>query len=272
MKVFFIFSLVCCAMLAVSLIVALVTNAIVAPTDNTLPPVQTKIHHALRLLPFMTYHFTATMIAIGILVLYVPAALFLIIQFFENTQSSEIIFFMGVLLGILCEGVRMLIPLFGLGLSFSQLLLFAGRVLVIGRFAVPLCFFCVAVFSEAQQRQDVERNLTIVLGISVVLAAGLPLNTAQITTTCAIPTGFSTVFALVRFLIFVLTLLSFWLNARKHDSPELKKLTFAYAVLIAGYALLLLADTFVLLALGTGALAVGTLQFLRNLHRLYKWK
>lgn len=269
LKALCIFSIVCCLLLAASLIVALLTDAIVPPSDNA---AQASIPHVLRGLPFMRYQFAATMIAIGVMVLYVPLTLFLIIAFFENTQSSEIIFFAGALLGILCEGIRMLIPLFGLGLSFSYLLIFTGRVLAAGRFIVPLSFFCMAIFSETHQRQDVERNLTVVLALSVVLAAEIPLNTAQLTTTCAVPTGFATVSVIVRFLIFALALLSFLLNAHKHGILEMKKMAWYYAVLVAGYALLLLADSFVLLGTGTAALVVGTVQFLRNLHRLYKWK
>ena len=269
LKALFFFSIICCILLAASLTVALLTDAIVPPSDSA---VQTSLQRALRGLPFMRCQFAATMTAIGIMALYVPVTLFLIIAFFENTQSSEIIFFAGVLLGILCEGIRMLIPLFGLGLSFSHFLIFIGRVLAAGRFTVPLCFFCMATFSETHQRQDVERNLTVVLALSVVLAAEIPLNTALLTTTCAIPTGFATVSVIVRFLIFALALLSFLLNARKHGILEMKKMALYYVVLVVGYVLLLLADSFVLLGLGTAALALGTVQFLRNLHRLYKWK
>lgn len=272
LRALFVFSIVCCALLAVTLIAAFVTGSVVPPTDTELSDAQTKMQYARRVLPFMQYHFAATMIAIGVLVLYVPATLFFIIAYFENTQSSEIIFFAGVLLGILCEGVRLLIPLFSLGLSFSRLLFFAARVMVVGRFAVPLCFFCMAVFSEVHQRQDVERNFTVALALSAMLAAGLPLNTAQMTTTCAIPTGFTTASVLFRAVLFALTVLSFWLNAGKHASMELKKMTLYYVAFFAGYTLLLLADSFMLLILGTAALATGTVQFFRNLHRLYKWK
>lgn len=269
MKVFFVFSLLCCAILLACFITATALHQIVPPQETganrPLPAV-------LSALPFLHTSFTATMIAIGILVISVPVTMFLLFHFFENTQSSEIIFFTGVLGGMLCESMRFLIPLFGLGMSFSHVLLIAGRILIFGRLAVPLCSLCIAIFSDPQQRQDVERNVAIALSVSAVCAAGIPLNTAQITTTCAVSIGFSAVFAIVRFLIFALTMLSFAINAKKHDSPELKKMLLYYLVLIVGYSLLLRADTFVVLALGAAALAYGTVSFLRTLHRLYKWK
>ncbi|MBQ6779843.1 MAG: hypothetical protein IJP62_01285 [Treponema sp.] len=264
-KLFFIFSLVCIALTLVCLSIALITK-------NIVPPVNLRLPEFLLFIPFSQYNLIATLVSTGIMMLYVPIMLLLLMRYFENTQSTEIIFFSGAVIGCLCEGMRFLILLFGLWQSYSQLLFFIGRIVLAGRLLVPLSFFAAATMSETSQRQNVERNATVLLGLSVVIAITMPLNTAQVTTTGMIVTGFAQVFTIVRVLIFLVTLASFFINARRHDSIELTKITIDYAILMIGYGCLLIADNFLFMGIGTAALGIGTAYFLRNLHRLYMWK
>ena len=264
-KSLFFFSLACIALILACFIIALVTHSIVPPQDIRLPAFLSHIS-------FAQYNMIAMLVSIAIMMLYVPITLFLLVRYFENTQSTEVIFFSCALIGFLCEGARFMIPLFGLWQSYSQLLFFIGRIVLNGRILVPLSFFAAATMSETEQRQDVERNVTVLLGLSIVIALTMPLNTAQITTTGMIVTGFARVFTIIRILICLVTLFSFYVNARRHDSPELKSITVFSAVLMIGYGCLLIADNFLFMGIGTVALAIGTAYFLKKLHALYMWK
>lgn len=263
--VLFVASLCCIATAAIIFFAALHAGAITPPEDYRVPAFLTK-------LPFARYHFTATMLSITILVLYVPVTVFFLLRAFENTQSSEIIFFAGFLLSCLCEGIRILIPLFGLGLSFSQLQLFSGRVLFIGRLLAPLSFVSAATMSGIEQRQDIERNFLIMIAISMLAALTVPLNTAQITTACAITWGFSRLFLVVRCLLLATAILSFLLQGVKQDSAELKRTAVACLLVVCGYSFLTIADNFLCMIAGTLLLVAGTIQMLVNLHTLYMWK
>ncbi|MBQ7157888.1 MAG: hypothetical protein IJS09_00475 [Treponema sp.] len=264
-KYLFFASLLITAMLITLFIIAIFTQSVT-------PPTTLRLVHLPDTLVLTQYNFIATMITAAVLVLYVPAMLFIVLRFFENTQSVEVIFFCGVLLGCLCEGARTLIPLFGIWQSYSLLLFFVSRIIFAGRLMVPLFFFATAALSDTEQRQEVERNFFIMLALATVIATAMPMNTAQTTTTCTVIAGFSSIATVIRLLIFIITGGTFYINARKHDIPELKRITIFYSILTIGYLLLTIADNFLLMGIGTIFLVLGTLQFLRNLHRLYMWK
>ncbi|MCR5725522.1 MAG: hypothetical protein K6G80_10595 [Treponema sp.] len=263
--VLLIFSLLCIMAAAVPLIVAAISHAI-------LPPPQVRIPKFLNYLPFAPYSFTATMLSISLLVVYVPITIFLMYRAFENTQTSEVIFFAGFLMSCLCEGSRILIPLFSLGQSFSQLQLFSGRILLLGRFLAPLSLIVASIMSETEQRQDIERNFMIMLAVSTLFALVIPLNTAELSSSCTIRWGFPRLIAIMNLLLSVTAVVSFWINSIKHDSKEFKKVAFAVIILLAGYNLLCIADNYVCLAAGAALLTTGTQTMLYNLHKLYMWQ
>ena len=260
----FVISLCCIVTAAVVFAMAVAANAITPPTGYRLP-------HLMTRLPLTGYHFTATMLSITFLVLYVPVTVFILLRAFENTQTSEIIFFAGFLLSCLCEGIRVLIPLFAVGQSFSQLQLFCGRILFTGRLIAPLSLVGAAILSSLDQRQDIERNFLIIITISTLSALVVPLNTAQITTACAITWGFSRLFLTVRLCLFVIAIISFWLNGFWHENRELQRIALATVFVCCGYLFLTVADNFLFLGLGLMLLAAGTYKLLSTLHKLYMW-
>ncbi len=260
----FIFSLIAIAASAASFITAIVTKSL-------LPPVSLRTFDLADFL-LTRYDFIAVIISIAMLSLYVPLSLFLLLRVFENTQSVEVIFFCGALIGCLCETTRAIIPLFGIWQSYSTLLFFLSRIVFTGRMMVPLFFFAAATLSDAEQRQNVERNFSIVLALAAVIASAIPMNTAQTTTACMVIEGFAPMPTIIRILLFIIAGAVFYINAKKHDSPELKKLSFYYIFVVAGYLCLTIADNYLFMGLGTIFLYAGTAQFLRNLHRLYMWK
>lgn len=236
------------------------------------PPPALRIPAFLNYIPFAPYHFLATMLSIAVLVFYVPATFFLVYRAFENTQSSEIIFFAGFLLSCLCEGARILIPLYGLGESFSQLQFFCGRILLVGRILAPLSLITAAIMSDIGQRQDIERNFMIMIAVSTMFALLIPLNTAQLTSSCTIYWGFPRLIGIIKTVLSLTAVLSFLVNGIKHDSREMKKSSLAVLVLLTGYQLLAMSDNFLFLAFGTLLLVGGTYYLLASLHTLYMWK
>lgn len=258
-------SLLCIVAAAVALLTAFTHHAIVPPTAYRVPSFTAR-------LPLAGYHFSATMLAIAVLVLYVPVVLALLLLAFENTQTSELLFFATFLLGCLCEGSRLLIPLFALGESFSQLQLFMGRALFVGRMLAPLSFVGAAILSDSDQRQDLERNVLIIIAAAILTALAVPLNTAQVTTACTITWGFPRLFTAMRALFVVTAVVSFWLNGWRHDTAELRHIALASLLVLCGYQLLACADNFVFLIIGLALLSMGTYLLLTKLHKLYMWK
>lgn len=262
---FFFFSLFALTISAATFITALILNSLTLPEVIRTPLFLAKI-------PLARYHFSAALISIALLGLYVPVTVIIMFQHFENTQSSEIIFFTTFLLGCLCDVVRIFIPLFNLGESYTPFLFFCARIVVLGRLLTVLSLLGMSIMSDVNQRQDIERNLMIILTSAIVCAIFMPLNSHEVTTTFAVPWGFSTLFFSLRLMLIIVTFLSLYLNGRNKDSTELKRSAFALLILAFGYGMILVADNYLFIIIGTGSLSTGTWLLLRNLHQLYMWK
>lgn len=265
MQIFFMFSLLCIASAAACFVVALVNKAVTPPPNFRIPSFISKIG-------FLRYSFAATMISIAMTVCYASFTVFYAMRLFENTQSSEVIFFLGFLAGCLCEGMRFLTPLFGLWATFSDLLFFCGRLIFAGRLLCPLSFVFAALLSSAGQRQDVERNILLMFGICVVFSVIAPINTARITSSGAVTWGFPTLFYLSKVLFVAIAFVSFRIKAAEQNAKEYKTISLAMLVLMAGYGILVNSDSYVFMAAGFPLLLAGTFKYLRTLHSLYMWK
>lgn len=265
---FFIFSLICVTVVLVTIIAGIITDSI-HPETTPNPP---RSPEFLNSISFMPVSVIATFISAAILFLAVPVILFLIEFYFQNTQTSEIVFFYGFIFACLTEGIRILNPLFDLSNSFSDLFIFLSRILFMGKLLAPLSFTFSSFLSDVNQRHDIERNFFLMIAISCIFAVIIPVNTAQISTTFEPTYGFATTFNIGRIVLILVTFISFILSGRNHDSPEIIKLASDFTLLIMGYLILTVSDNYVLLITGSGLFLWGTTRYLINLHKIYMWK
>ncbi len=265
MQIFFLFSLLCIATAAACFVVALINKAVTPPPNFRIPPFIAKIG-------FLKYSFAATMISIALTVCYASFTVFYAMKLFENTQCTEVIFFLGFLTGCLCEGMRFLTPLFGLWATFSDLLFFCGRLIFAGRLLCPLSFVFAAILSAAGQRQDVERNILMLFGICIVFSVIAPINTARITSSGAVTWGFPALFYFSKVLFIAIAFISFRIKAAEQNASEYKTISVSMLALMAGYGILVNADNYVFMAAGFPLLLAGTQKYLKTLHSLYMWK
>ena len=263
---FFIISLVCSLVYASFYIYALVTKSVVPP-ENTVRPLG--IYEGRSL---FTYSFAASLLAITVFIVYVPVGMFVLLSGFEKTQSIEIIYFSGFLIGCFAEGIRIILPLFGLWKTYTSLFIFTGRLVFTGRVLASLSLLFAAIFSETEQRQNVERNYIVLIVVSVLLGMLTPLDTASIVSTCTVRWGYAKMFNVMRMLVFLCTILTTIINAITKDSAELKENAVGYALLLAGYSLLLAADNYFIFVIATVLFAVGNIFYLRSIHTLYLWR
>lgn len=263
-KVFLILSLVLLAVSAAIFFMSLAKNSIIVPPDLRIPALLAHI-------PFAPNSLHAVFISIFVIILYVPVCFFLLLNFFENTQTSEIIFFTGFLFACLTEIARLITICIGLWQSFSSLLIFMGNIVLYGRTLAPLSFLCAALLSDVSERQDVERNYVIMIMVSLVFAAVVPMNTARITSTGLVTEGFMHLINIMRFIILVTTFLSFFIRGIKKNSGEYKFLALYSFVTLLGYSMLVTCDNFLFLILGTACLFFGTLHYLKEIHGMYMW-
>lgn len=263
-KVFLLSSLILLALMTVLFIISSLNHSILTPPDLRIPSF-------LSYIPFAKQNFASLLISFLILLLYVPLCFYMLLRFFENTQTSEIIFFTGFLVACMTESARFLTLCLGLWQTFSNMLILAGKIVLFGRTLAPLSFLCAAILSETDQRQDMERNYIILFTVAIVFAAVIPMNTARITSTALVTEGFMGLINATRFLIFGTMIISFLVQGIKKNSMEYMHLASSCCVLILGYTMLVSCDNFVFLILGTAGLSIGTFRYLKFIHKMYMW-
>ena len=263
-KFFLISSIALSALMLLTFIISSLTHSILVPPDLRIPSF-------LKHIPFMKNSFIALLLSFLVLNLYAIASFHLLIRFFENTQTSEIIFFTGFLISCMAESARFLTICLGLWQTFSNTLIFAGNIVLFGRTLAPLSFLCAALLSETAQRQDIERNYIIMVTVSVVFAAIIPMNTARISSTGLVTEGFIILINIFRFMLLLTAVISFFIQGIKKNNSEYKHLASSASILLFGYSLLINCDNFVFLALGSTALIYGTYRYLLYIHKLYMW-
>ncbi|WP_294428183.1 hypothetical protein [uncultured Treponema sp.] len=263
-KFFLISSIVFFSLMLLTFIFSIINRSLIIPPDFRIPDF---LNH----IPFMKTSFIALMLSFLVLGLYVIACFYLLIRFFENTQTTEIIFFTGFLIACMAESARFITICLGLWQTFSNMLIFAGNVVLFGRTLAPLSFLCAALLSETTQRQDIERNYIIMVTVSVVFAAIIPMNTARISSTGLVTEGFIILINIFRVMLLLTSVISFFIQGIKKNSSEYKHMASSLCVLLLGYSMLMDCDNFVFFALGTAGMLIGTYRYLLYIHKLYMW-
>lgn len=191
---------------------------------------------------------------------------------FENTQSQELIYFFGFLLGCQMEVIRILVPTLDLWRTASTPLIVVGRALVGGRMMAPLCMMMSSLFTEANSRQSEWQNLLICLVISVMTAMMIPLDTGTTTSSFSVLCGSRTLIRGIKIGIFACTIIAMLINSAYRYSHQVKGMIWGFLVMMLGYSLLCIADCWVLTGVGGVCFSVGGVIYLKTLHRFYLWR
>lgn len=220
---------------------------------------------------FFSYSFDISLYGIAVFIAYVPLNAYIIWNGFEKTQSTEVIYFTLFLLACLTEGVRLLLPMFGLWKSYTAFFHFVGRCVFAGRILAPFSLLFAALCSETDQRQSVDRNCALLILGSVLFAILVPLDTSTVTSTCTIWWGYRKLFVIIRVFIYLATFITIIVNAVKKDSHELKTNAAGFAILILGYSLLQASDNLAFLITSFSLFIIGNIVYLKSIHSLYMW-
>ncbi len=261
-KSFFLFSIFCIASVLICFAYSIIQKTILPPPDLKYPEIFA------NLAPFKT-NFYATITSLLLFMFYIPAMTYLLFKYFENTHATEVLYFTTFLVGCLAEIMRLVTISFGLWQTFSDGLILFGRIVVFGRIIVTLSFLFASLLSDSDQRQNFGRNLMIMGALSTFLATTFPLNTARISSTGFVTIGFGNIFNFARFLMIIITFMSFWIKATAIESEKYKKVAFSYLLLISGYLMITASDNFIYLVAGFSLLGSGSYFYLSNIHQHY---
>ena len=210
-----------------------------------------------------------TIAGIFTIMLYVCITTLVIYHSFEKTQAPDIVFFLLFLLACLCDSSRILVPIFGLSGSFSNLHLKIGNVHLFARLLAPLALMGNTILSGESYKQNVDRNCLILILISIFFSEFIPLNTAVILPNYCISYGYVKGIRLFSAAIIVLSATSLFISNRKNDYKQI--MTVGFIMLSIGYTILFYCCNIAGFASGTFFLGMGTVLYLSEMHKHYLW-
>ena len=217
------------------------------------------------------YQAFATIADIYFFSIYVPIVTIFIYIEFKNTQSLEIIYFTIFLIGCLLESIRISLPLYGIWQTNSTTLIIIGRIILAGRIMAFLGMLFASLFSRTEDRQNIERNYLLCIIISLLLGITYPLNTLFTTSTWTVLWANTGLFTVLRIGILMTTVVAMIIPAFIYENEEAKHEFLGYIIMMLGYLLLCTADTYTFVAIGILMLSLGTVLYLRALHKAYLW-
>ena len=90
-------------------------------------------------------------------------AFYLLYSIFEKTQASEIIYLAVFIFAVGLDAIRFWIILFNLAFTYSNRLIVCQDLIIFAKVLAPLAMFLLVTMSEPEQRQNIERNIFIIL-------------------------------------------------------------------------------------------------------------
>jgi len=249
-----------------SIVLILVHQGLPASPQGTRP---LAILDKLKLTPFNAL---ASMIAIGIYPLYSLIFLIYILFAFEKTQTVEIIFFAAFAFSVSLEAFRIFIPLYQLWNNSGFYSVTISRIAYCSRILTVIFLLSSSIFTTRKSIQQLGPIIFLLAFLAFSLANAIPANSGTISSNFLVTPGYSTMLMLFFFILELLCTLSYLIMGKTLGVKEYFQAAFGLILLLTGYSLLALCDTWVFLASGVFLLFLGTRIYLDRLHRYYLWQ
>ena len=202
-------------------------------------------------------------------IVYVCVTSFMLYRVFEKTQSSDISYFFLFLISLIANSLRICMPLFNMFSVYSNLLIFCGNCVIFSKLLMPLSLFFVVVMGDVEQRQDLEKNIFLLLIGCIFFASIIPLNTSNICMNFEVDYGYRTVIKIAAILVSVATLIAlFFKNSQRFYTQYT---TIGLGLIIVGTFILFNSTNLLKLILSFLFLLFGNIFYLKELHKQYLW-
>ncbi|MCQ2575107.1 MAG: hypothetical protein MJ162_00085 [Treponema sp.] len=199
--------------------------------------------------------------------LYVSVISFLMYRIFEKTQATDIIFFTLFLSAILLDSIRIYIPIFCTAQSYTKFLLLAANAVICSKVLIPFALLFVVIYGGEAQRQDVERNIFLIILAAFFLALMIPVNSAVPTKNFSLDHSYKRLTLILSITTILASIAAeFFINKRMLHS---QKTTIGLALVCFGITHLVMTGNILLFVLSSTALVGGTILFLLELHHQY---
>ena len=203
-------------------------------------------------------------------IMYVSVSSMILFRSFEKTQASDIVYFYLFLVACLVDSFRLLIPLLDISETYSNLLIFCGNASLFARLLIPLSLLCTTILGTVEQRQEIEKNIFIILLISIFFAQIIPLNTAVTSPNYSVNYAFKKTINISSMLIIAASIVYLFIENTNHLYSQ--KTTAGFSLLAIGIYMLFDSTNLLKFTLASVFLSAGTFLYLKELHNQYLWK
>ncbi len=259
-RIFFITSLIYFAIATILTIYKLLTNTLLFPVFYA-PKVP---QHFL-----FTNNSYAIMISIFITIIYICFTTFIIIQNFQKTQATDMLYFLFFLISMLCDTVRLFVPLFNCAETYSNSLIVIADITLFGKILAPLSICAAIILSNEDFRKISDQNILIILIASLFFANLIPINTAIILPNFSVSFGYINLLRTFSIIIFIISILSLAINNKKNEYSQ--KSTMGLLFICTGYLIFTNGYSIFTAILGPAFLFAGTYFYIATIHRQYLW-
>jgi len=262
------------AFISLALLITSITSIVLVLVHNGLPaaPQGTRplaILYKLGITPFSSL---ASMIAIGIYPLYSLIFLLYILFAFEKTQTVEIIFFAAFTFSVSLEAFRIFIPLYQLWNNSGFYSVMLSRITYCSRILTVLFLLSSSIFTTRKSAQQLGPVIFLLAFLAFSLANAIPANSGTISSNFLVTPGYSSMLMLFFFILELLCTISYLIMGKSLGVKEYFQAALGLILLLAGYSLLTLCDSWVFLASGVLLLFLGTRVYLDRMHHYYLWQ
>ena len=202
-------------------------------------------------------------------IIYVCVTSFMLYRVFEKTQASDISYLFLFLISLIANSLRIWVPLFGMPDTYSNLLEFCGNCVIFSKLLMPLSLLFAVVMGSVEQRQDLEKNIFILLIGCIFFATIIPLNTANICRNFEVDYSYRTVIKIEGILVVIATLIALFFNNKQRFYTQFT--TIGLGLIIAGTFILFNSTNLLKLIISFLLLLFGNIFYLKELHKQYLW-
>lgn len=212
-----------------------------------------------------------TVISIAFMCIFGTLSIFLVLTFFEKTQTYEISCFTFFAFSLLVESLRLIFPIANFYLLSDEFLRFATRFVLFSRIFGALSLLGAGLFSSKSMSQQLSRYTSIITIIAFFFATTTPLNALDKLQVMLISPGYKQIILIIIIFAELLSPISFFISGCLQGVSDLKKTGIGVLLLILGINTLLYTCMWIPLIIGITASILGTILFLKSIHKYYLW-
>jgi hypothetical protein len=213
----------------------------------------------------------AVHVSMAILVIFSLVVLFLILSFFEQTSTPEILYIAFFIFSFSFEITRLILPLHLIYTIPSFFLLVSMRVLLFARFFGIFSIVAASLCASGLEVQMTRNLIMILIAAALVISIWVPIDTQSWDTSFNIIYGFRTIFMAIEAAAFITSVIGFFIASNVRGSVEYIYIGIGVMFAFIGRHFLISFDNWAGPIPGTIMLSFGTWSVCSKLHRIYLW-